>query len=114
MPGPVLPAQALAQGGGARVERGGDGHAGGNPKLGGWPPTPKQKDSRARRGGKQTRGGLAVGSETVSACQPAPLPQPVRTGIRHFHAGRWYEAHEAWEEHWLTLGGSRAGFYKGL
>jgi len=46
--------------------------------------------------------------------EPTSLPEPVRAGIRHFQAGRWYEAHEAWEEYWLTLGGSRAAFYKGL
>ena len=27
-------------------------------------------------------------------------PEEVRAGIRHFNAGRFFEAHEAWEDHW--------------
>lgn len=41
------------------------------------------------------------------------VPEEVREGIRRFNAGEWFEAHEAWEDHWgkggreereLTLG----------
>ena len=28
------------------------------------------------------------------------LPAEVRAGIEHFNAGRFFEAHEAWEDHW--------------
>lgn len=29
-----------------------------------------------------------------------PLPEPILAGIRHFNAGAFFEAHEAWEDHW--------------
>lgn len=29
-----------------------------------------------------------------------PLPADVLAGIRHFNAGEYFEAHEAWEDHW--------------
>ena len=41
------------------------------------------------------------------------VPDDVRTGIAHFNLGEYFEAHEAWEDHWgkgtreereLTLG----------
>ena len=28
------------------------------------------------------------------------LSEAVRAGILHFNAGRYFDAHEAWEEHW--------------
>ena len=28
------------------------------------------------------------------------IPDEVRAGIDHFNAGRYFEAHEAWEDHW--------------
>jgi predicted metal-dependent hydrolase len=28
------------------------------------------------------------------------IPEGLRPGIREFNAGRWFEAHEAWEDHW--------------
>ena len=28
------------------------------------------------------------------------LPEEIVAGIRHFNAGRFFEAHEAWEDHW--------------
>lgn len=28
------------------------------------------------------------------------LPKEIQDGVRHFNAGRFFEAHEAWEEHW--------------
>lgn len=27
-------------------------------------------------------------------------PEGLREGIAHFNAQRWFEAHEAWEDHW--------------
>ncbi len=35
-------------------------------------------------------------------------------GIRHFNAGEFFEAHEAWEEIWKRTQGERRLFYKGL
>ncbi len=41
------------------------------------------------------------------------VPEAVRAGVRRFNAGEYFEAHEAWEDHWglgppaeraLTLG----------
>lgn len=28
------------------------------------------------------------------------VPEEVKAGIEHFNAGRFFEAHEAWEDHW--------------
>lgn len=28
------------------------------------------------------------------------LPEEVRAGVRHFNARAYFEAHEAWEDHW--------------
>jgi predicted metal-dependent hydrolase len=28
------------------------------------------------------------------------LPPEVLTGVHHFNEGRYFEAHEAWEDHW--------------
>lgn len=28
------------------------------------------------------------------------LPEAIRAGAREFNAGKYFEAHEAWEEHW--------------
>lgn len=28
------------------------------------------------------------------------IPEGLRPGIDHFNAGAWFEAHEAWEDHW--------------
>jgi predicted metal-dependent hydrolase len=28
------------------------------------------------------------------------LPEEVRAGVRHFNARAFFEAHEAWEDHW--------------
>ena len=28
------------------------------------------------------------------------LPEPVRLGIAHFNLGEYFDAHEAWEDHW--------------
>jgi hypothetical protein len=37
------------------------------------------------------------------------------SGIRLFDAGRYWEAHEAWEEVWMhDRRGPESGFYKGL
>ncbi|MHB8586239.1 MAG: DUF309 domain-containing protein [Thermoplasmatota archaeon] len=29
-----------------------------------------------------------------------PLPEPIRRGMEAFNEGRFFEAHEIWEEHW--------------
>jgi predicted metal-dependent hydrolase len=43
----------------------------------------------------------------------SPVPDEVRVGVAHFNLGEYFEAHEAWEDHWgkgpreereLTLG----------
>ncbi len=44
---------------------------------------------------------------------PSPPPEFLE-GVRLFNAGRWYDAHEAWEERWLQMGGRQADLYKGL
>lgn len=28
------------------------------------------------------------------------LPEEIRAGVAHFNARRYFEAHEAWEDHW--------------
>lgn len=45
--------------------------------------------------------------------RPDP-PAALSAGAALFDQGRWYDAHEAWEEHWLESGGSGRDFYKGL
>jgi predicted metal-dependent hydrolase len=32
------------------------------------------------------------------------IPEGLRPGIQHFNAGEWFEAHEAWEDHWGSGG----------
>ncbi|RMH01869.1 MAG: DUF309 domain-containing protein [Planctomycetota bacterium] len=44
----------------------------------------------------------------------AEPPPALRRGAALFDAGDFYAAHEAWEEHWLEIGGSERDFYKGL
>jgi len=41
-------------------------------------------------------------------------PAALFRGAALFDAGDYEEAHEAWEEHWLEIGGSTRDFYKGL
>ena len=43
-----------------------------------------------------------------------PELDELRLGILHFNLGKWYEAHEAWEEKWMAMGGSGRDFYKAL
>jgi predicted metal-dependent hydrolase len=55
---------------------------------------------------------------------PAPDSGPVSTpeglserlipGARLFAAGEWWEAHEAWEGHWMTATGDERHFVQGL
>lgn len=35
-------------------------------------------------------------------------------GVRHFNDEEFFEAHEAWEDYWLELGGPERRFYQGL
>ena len=35
-------------------------------------------------------------------------------GVAHFDAGEYYEAHEAWEDHWRTLDGTDRLFVQAL
>jgi predicted metal-dependent hydrolase len=43
------------------------------------------------------------------------LPTGLDEGIKLFNAGRYWEAHEAWEGDWMPdRKGPDAGFYKGL
>ncbi len=39
---------------------------------------------------------------------------PFRRGIALFNAGKFFEAHEAWEEIWMTETGSEKTFLQGL
>lgn len=50
-------------------------------------------------------------SETASSL---PLSAEIQAGAALFDAGRWYEAHEAWEEHWLAASGHERLFLQGL
>lgn len=40
--------------------------------------------------------------------------EPFLEGIRLFNERKFWEAHEAWEEVWLPLGGGEERFYGGL
>ncbi len=44
----------------------------------------------------------------------AQPPAELLEGLRLFNEGRYYDAHEAWEERWQEIGDSSAGFWKGL
>lgn len=36
--------------------------------------------------------------------QPGPdAPDAIRRGAEHFNAGRFFDAHEAWEDHWHSV-----------
>lgn len=45
-----------------------------------------------------------------------PLPYPLKfmEGVRLYHAGRYWHAHEAWEEVWRTANEPHKSFLKGL
>ncbi|HET6403786.1 MAG TPA: DUF309 domain-containing protein [Candidatus Thermoplasmatota archaeon] len=42
------------------------------------------------------------------------LPEEILAGIRHFNARRYFEAHEAWEDHWGKGGPDERGATLGL
>jgi predicted metal-dependent hydrolase len=42
------------------------------------------------------------------------MPTPLEDGIIFFNAGRYFEAHEAWEDMWRAAGGPLRLFYQGL
>jgi len=42
------------------------------------------------------------------------MPNLLEDGIIFFNAGRYFEAHEAWEDMWRTAGGPLRLFYQGL
>ncbi len=42
------------------------------------------------------------------------IPEEVLAGIRHFNAGDYFEAHEAWEDHWGKGGPAERGLTLGL
>ena len=44
----------------------------------------------------------------MSAESAPPVPEKYLEGIRLFNAGDYYDAHEAWEEHWQNMGDSSA------
>lgn len=46
--------------------------------------------------------------------QRAIYPREYLEGIRHFNAGRYFEAHEVWEEVWLRSSGETKVFYQTL
>ena len=45
---------------------------------------------------------------------PAESAQALRDGVRLFNAGRYHDAHEAFERCWLGTQGPDGDFYKGL
>lgn len=45
---------------------------------------------------------------------PLPLVEEIEAGAALFDAGQWYEAHEAWEDHWLAADGDERLFLQGL
>ena len=46
--------------------------------------------------------------------EASPHPAAYYEGIRLFNEREYYDAHEAWEEHWQEIGDSSADFWKGL
>jgi len=42
------------------------------------------------------------------------LTEQLEKGMALFDAGRWFEAHEAWEDHWLAAEGQDRLFLQGL
>lgn len=59
---------------------------------------------------------LPRGSENVMpAEEPAATPEEaLERGIEHFNAGRYFQAHEAWEEGWHPSPGPERDFWQGL
>ncbi len=43
-----------------------------------------------------------------------PVPDAVERGRTLFNAGRYFEAHEVWEEAWLSMAGERRRLLQGL
>lgn len=46
--------------------------------------------------------------------QTLPLAAEIEAGRVLFDAKQWYEAHEAWEDHWLAADGDERMFLQGL
>ncbi len=44
----------------------------------------------------------------------SPYPASYLQGIAHFNAGRYFEAHEAWEDVWMPCRDDARHFYQGL
>src|SRR5881394_1800221 len=42
------------------------------------------------------------------------MPDPFDDGINFFNTGRYFEAHEVWEDMWREAGGPLRLFYQGL
>jgi hypothetical protein len=42
------------------------------------------------------------------------MPDPLEAGIILFNSGRYFEAHEAWEDQWRLAGGPLRLYYQGL
>lgn len=42
------------------------------------------------------------------------MPDLLHDGIKLFNSGRYFEAHEAWEDLWRSTGGPLRLFYQGL
>ncbi len=57
---------------------------------------------------------LAGPAPTPDAHSPARMDADLLAGARHFNAGQWWEAHEAWEEPWHTATGERRAFLSAL
>jgi uncharacterized protein len=56
-----------------------------------------------------------IAHKEVSAAQPEKyLPREYTEGIAHFNSGRYYDAHEIWEEIWLRSRGTEKLFYQML
>lgn len=57
---------------------------------------------------------LNTGRDVTSGCRHAqPVRRNLESGIEHFNALRFWEAHEAWEEIWLEAD-EDAEFFQGL
>lgn len=46
--------------------------------------------------------------------EPLALSAEIEAGRALFDAGHWFEAHEAWEDHWLAADGDERVFLQGL
>jgi hypothetical protein len=72
---------------------------------------PKNARPRDALGRPLPRGSTNVMPEEAPAATPE---EALRRGIEHFNAGRYFQAHEAWEEAWHPAPEPERDFWQGI